>query len=100
MTDTQPTQTNVLAILSVVSGGVSLLTVCFCYGAPFNILAIVLGAVALSQIGSDPKQGGGRLAKAGIGLGLLSFLFVALVVVASVVFGVGFSILGAMADQM
>ena len=101
MADAQQTQPNTLAIASVVMGGISILTACVCcYGFPFNVLGIVLGAVALSQISADPSQGGGALAKVGIGLGVGSFVMVALLFVFSLVFGLGFGMLGALADQM
>ena len=101
MTDTQPTQPNLLAILSVISGGVSILTACICcYGLPFNVLGIVLGIVAISQINANPSQGGGTLAKVGIGLGVCSFVLAVVVVVGSLVFGLGFGMLGAVLDEM
>jgi len=66
---------NAVAVASVVMGGISILTACVCcYGFPFNVL--------------------------GIGLGVGSFVMVARLFVFSLVFGLGFGMLGALADQM
>ena len=67
-------QINPLAIASLVSGVLSIPCICACYGFPFNVIAIALGAVAVVQAGNDPNQGGKGLAFGGIGLGLLSML--------------------------
>lgn len=70
-----PVQPNPLAIASLVAGVVSLPCICLCYGFPFNVLAIVLGGVAVAQAGNDPAQAGGKnFAWGGIGLGALSLV--------------------------
>ena len=67
--------TNPLAIASLCCGVVSILTACVCcYGLPFNVLAIVLGGIAISQINDNPEQEGKPLALAGIATGAFSIL--------------------------
>ena len=82
-----PTSTNPLAIAAVVCGGLSLPCICFCYGLPFNIAAIVLGGIAISQLNNNPEQGGKTLAQVGIGLGVLSILLVMATLVVAIAFG-------------
>jgi hypothetical protein len=74
----QPAQ-NPLAVASLVTGVLSIPCVCACYGFPFNLLAIVLGAVALVQAGDNPNGKG--MAYGGIGLGVLSLLLAVLMFV-------------------
>ena len=54
-----PAQPNPLAIASLVVGILSVPCVCACYGFPFNVLAIVLGGIAVVQGSNDPAQAGG-----------------------------------------
>lgn len=69
----EASQMNPLAIASLVCGVISLPCACACYGLPFNLLAIVLGIVAIVQGTSDASKAGGKmLAFGGIGLGVLS----------------------------
>lgn len=78
--------TNSLAVASLACGAISLLTTCICcYGLPFNVLGIVLGGIALSQINDNPEQEGKSFAIAGIATGLVSIIGV----VVMMVFGVG-----------
>ena len=79
--DQQP-KTNTLAIISLVCGILSLpLTFC-CYGLPFNLIGLVTGIIAFSQIKGDPgSQTGMGLAIGGIVTSLLSFLVMGMMVV-------------------
>ncbi len=58
--------TNGMAIASLVMGGLSF-SCCGC--GLFGLLAVVFGALALSQLNQQPQQGGKPLAVAGIVLG-------------------------------
>jgi hypothetical protein len=92
---------NPLATASVVLGALSCLTACFCcYGFPFNLIGLVLGIVAITQINADPTQGGKKLAQIGIGLSVFSVVMVIGLVVLSMFLGVGFGLLGAVLDNM
>jgi hypothetical protein len=71
-----PQKTNGLAIASLVLG----ILCCVPFG---GVLAIILGVVALQQISAQPQTGGKGLAIAGIVLGSISMLSVALFVLAS-----------------
>lgn len=72
---TQPKETNGLAIASLICGILSIIfCFCCCWGIPFNILSIVFGIIALSQIKRQPSQTGRGMAIAGIVLGILSLL--------------------------
>lgn len=63
-------RTNGLAVASLVTG---LLSWCCCCGFPFNLLGILFGALALSQINRSPEQERGReLALIGLILSILS----------------------------
>ncbi len=74
-------QSNSMAIASLVMGVVSLPLACCCYGFPFNVLAIVFGCIALSQLKNVPDAGSNRvMAKAGIIMGVLQFILIAVVV--------------------
>ncbi len=75
--------TNGMAIASLVMGGLSL-SCCGC--GLFGLLAVVFGALALSQLNQQPQQGGKPLAIAGIVLGALS-LVVSAAAMASGFFG-------------
>lgn len=78
--------TNPLAIAALCCGVVSIFTTCVCcYGLPFNVLGIVLGGVAISQINDNPEQEGKELAIAGIATGGLSILLA----IASFALGLG-----------
>jgi hypothetical protein len=63
--------TNGMAIASLVMGGLSL-PCCGC--GLFGLLAVVFGAVALSQLNRQPQQSGKPLAVAGIVLGALGLV--------------------------
>ena len=72
---TQPKEQNSLAIVSLVSGILSVIfCFCCCWGIPFNILSIVFGAISLSQMKGQQSQNGRGMAIAGIVLGILSLL--------------------------
>lgn len=93
----EPAQTtNPIAIAALVSGALSILCICGCYGFPFNLLGLVLGGVAVVQSNGDPSVGGKPLAFAGIGLSVLSFL----IVFGLIVLGFGAGMMGAILDQM
>lgn len=71
----QPAQTNGFAIASLVLGCISVVMAwCCCWGFPFNITGIILGAIALSQIQANPNQTGRGLAITGIILSILSIV--------------------------
>ena len=71
---TQP-QTNPLALTGFILGIVSVTFSLCCYGLPFNLVGIVLSAIALAQIRADPqRQGGKGLAIAGLVLSLFSII--------------------------
>jgi hypothetical protein len=64
---------NPFAVAALVLGIISLPVACCCYGFPFNVLAIIFGIVALSQIKRDPVNQLGRgMAIAGLVLGVAS----------------------------
>jgi hypothetical protein len=92
----EPTATNPMALASLVMGILSIACVCVCYGFPFNVLGIVLGAVAIMQANQDPSQGGKSLAMAGIGLSVLSFVLLAVLLV----LGVAGGMMSALLEQM
>ena len=94
MSDAIPQQTNPLAIASLVCGVLSMFTVCFCYGLPFNAIGLLLGVIALVQSSSDPSLGGKGFAYGGIAASMLSFL----IIFGLVVMGVGLGVLGAFVD--
>ena len=81
-----PQKTNQLAIASLVCGIVSVFFCCS-YGSPFNIAALVLGFIALSQIKQDPTQGGKGLAIGGIATGAFSFILYLMYLVFWILFG-------------
>lgn len=76
----QPAQTSPFAIVSIILGGISMLTCWCCYGLPFNMLGIIFGIIALVQMSSDATQSGKGLAIGGICLsvasGVLAFVWV------------------------
>jgi hypothetical protein len=88
-----PTSTNPLAIASVVLGSLSLPCFCLCYGLPFNVLAVALGAVAISQVNQNPQQGGKALAQVGLGLGVLSIVLGVTYFLAAMFFGLSWDLL-------
>ncbi len=68
------TTTNVLAIISLVCGLLSLPAVMCCYGLPFNLIGLITGAIAIVQINADPEHLKGKgLAIGGILASLASF---------------------------
>lgn len=71
---TVPRRTNSLATASLVMGLLAITCgCCCCYGFPFNLLGVVFGALALTQINRAPEHESGReLAIAGLVLSLLS----------------------------
>jgi hypothetical protein len=73
---TLPRRTNNLATASLVMGLLAITCgCCCCYGFPFNLLGVVFGAIALTQISRAPEQESGReLAIAGLVLSLLSIV--------------------------
>ncbi len=79
--------TEPLAIGAIVCGLASLPCLCFCYGVPFNVLAIVLGWIALGRT-KESGRGGRVLAQAGIGLGILSLFLAGGMFVAVIALGV------------
>lgn len=75
-----PPPTNSLAIVSLACGLISMPTVCCCYGFPFNIIGLITGGIAVSQIRADPGLHGGMgLAIGGIVTSLVSFAILGLV---------------------
>jgi hypothetical protein len=62
--------TNSMAVASFVMGIVS----CFCCIGVFNVLGLVFGFMALSQIKARPEQGGKALAIAGIVLSAIGLV--------------------------
>jgi hypothetical protein len=76
-------RTNGLALASLVMGVVSLtFGICCCYGIPFNLLGVVFGLVALSQIRQRPQlEHGQGMAIAGLVLSLLSLALAAILIV-------------------
>jgi hypothetical protein len=68
---------NPMAITGMVLGIVSILTVCCCYGFPFNVAGIVFSIIGLTQINKDPiNQLGKPLALTGLILSILSIVLV------------------------
>jgi uncharacterized protein DUF4190 len=84
---------NTLALASMVLGIVSITIGWCCYfGVITGPVALGLGIYALSQIKKDPKQFGGRgMAIAGIVMGSLYFVFLALIIL---IYGLSFLISG------
>lgn len=70
-------RTNPLAIASLVCGILATtVCMCCCYGLPFNLVGVILGLIALSQINNAPgREGGKGIAIAGLVLSLLSIAF-------------------------
>lgn len=94
LSEATPQQTNPMAIASLVCGVLSMFTVCFCYGLPFNAIGLLLGVIALVQSSSDPRMGGKGFAYGGIAASMLSFL----IIFGLVFMGVGLGVLGAFLD--
>jgi len=64
-----------LAIVSVVTGALGLISCCCCFALPLPIAAIVTGGLGLSKINQEPGRFKGKeLAYIGIGLGILAIL--------------------------
>ena len=84
---------NTLAVASMVLGIVSVTIGWCCYfGVITGPVALVLGTYSLSQIKKDPKQFGGRgMAIAGIIMGSLYFVLLALIIL---IYGLSFLISG------
>lgn len=79
----QPQRTNGLAVTGLILGIVSLLTACCCSGLPFNVLGLILSAIALAQISRQPDVYSGKgIAIAGL-----------IVCVVSLLLGIGLMIL-------
>ena len=75
----QQLQNNSLAIVSLVSGIISLPMVICCYGLPFNVIAIITGIIAMGQINKAPETMTGKgMAIAGIVTGVVSFILLIL----------------------
>lgn len=71
----EPKKTNTLAIVSIVSAILAVVTFCVCYGGPFPLVSIVTGIIAISQINKEPEtQGGKGLAIGGIAISVLMFV--------------------------
>ena len=70
----QGASTNGMAITGMICGILSLLTVCCCYGLPFNILGVIFSIIGLSQLKKNPGQGGRGMAIAGLICSIVSFL--------------------------
>ncbi len=84
----QGPQTNTLGMVGMILGIVSLLSVCCCYGLPFNLAAIICSAIALVQIKQEPQRyTGNSQALTGLSLGLFSIV----VAVAQLIVGVAMS---------
>lgn len=67
----QVPRNNQLAIWSLVCGILAMIPCCGCIGAP---LAIIFGAIALSQLNAEPHMTGRGFAITGIVLGILGIL--------------------------
>ncbi len=79
-------------------GLISMVTaLCCCYGLPWNALAVVFGAAALSQCNADPTLGGRGLATIGIIAAVLSVVEVIAVIVLAVGLNVGVLLLSLVA---
>jgi|ETNmetMinimDraft_25_1059894.scaffolds.fasta_scaffold279562_1 hypothetical protein len=73
-------KTNVLAIISLTCGLISIPAIICCYGFPFNIVGLVTGGLAIMQINADPDHLSGKgLAIAGILTSLVGILLLILV---------------------
>ncbi|MEJ5237485.1 DUF4339 domain-containing protein [Limisphaera sp. VF-2] len=71
-----PQTLRTLALVSFASGVLAWILCCCCYGAPLNVVAVVLGSVVLYLGHGDPGTSGARAwALAGVILGALSVLF-------------------------
>lgn len=72
----QEPRTNPMATASLIMGIISVtIGMCCCYGAPFNILGIIFGFLALSQIKNKPDLESGKgLAMTGIILSIISIV--------------------------
>jgi len=89
-------KTNVLAIISLICGIVSLPMVFCCYGLPFNLIGMVTGGIAILQINKDPENMTGKgMAIGGIVASLLSLVMVLLFVFFYAGF-LGIALLGSM----
>lgn len=75
-------KTNGFAISSLVMGIVSVTVALCCYGFPFNLLGVIFGVIALSQIRNAPQQYDGEgMAIAGLVLSGLSLVLAAMLFV-------------------
>jgi Domain of unknown function (DUF4190) len=72
------TGTNGMAVASMVLGIVGL--VLCCLWIP-EVLAIIFGGVALSQINNNPAQSGRGMAIAGLIMGIASFVIIVLIMI-------------------
>ena len=81
-------RTNGMAITSLIMGILALAMQCCCYGIPFNVLGIIFGLIALSQIKNDPENQTGRgLALTGLILSCVSFALGAILFVVAMAAG-------------
>jgi hypothetical protein len=70
-------QTNSLAVASLVFGLLSVTLGLCCYGFPFNLAGLICGITALGQMSRNPGQEQGKgIAIAGLVLSLLSLMLV------------------------
>ncbi len=77
-----------LAIVSVVTGVLGLISCCCCLAIPIPIAAIVTGGLGLSKINREPGRFKGKeLAYIGIGLGILAILITITLVIIKMVGG-------------
>jgi len=76
---------NILAIVSLITGVISLPSICCCLLFPFPMVSLVTGGIALSQIGKQPRRYKGKeLAIVGIVCGVIGLLGVLAAVVLNV----------------
>ena len=74
-----PTQTtNPMAITGMITGIISLFSLCCCIGWPFIVLGIVFSCIGLSQIKANPHQQGKGMAIAGLVCSIVGIVLVIL----------------------
>lgn len=79
-------RTNAMATTSMIMGILSLTCVCCCYGLPFNVLGLIFGLVAKSQIKSQGGEGSG-MATAGIVMSIISLVLAVVILIGYVATG-------------
>ncbi len=81
-------RTNPMAIAGLIMG-ILTVTICCCYGLPFNLLGIIFSSMALSQINKQPEMEKGKgMAIAGLALSIAGTIVLILL---QAVFGSAFN---------